>query len=257
MNVSDLAPIAFSGYAHFTAMQVRQRRIRGLDLHLERLRSASEEMFGHTIAEEKVRDLLRSALAASDPDCSLLATIYSSAGEFSAGGGCESSLLNLLVRTTDPYDGPRGPINMATYKHDRFLPHIKHVGEVAKTWFLVKAVDGGYDDAVFLNKEGFLSEGTIWNLAFWDGDKVIWPKADVLLGTTMSIVSRQLKGLRVPQVTREMAEGDLSEGLSAVVMNSWTPAVAISKIGSSQMADASKLVALMHEAYDAEPQVLP
>jgi hypothetical protein len=33
-----LAPLAFAGHAHFTAMQVRDGRVRGLDLHLARLR---------------------------------------------------------------------------------------------------------------------------------------------------------------------------------------------------------------------------
>ncbi len=33
-EAEDLAPLAFAGYAHFTAMQVRGDRIRGLDLHL-------------------------------------------------------------------------------------------------------------------------------------------------------------------------------------------------------------------------------
>ncbi|MGY5137778.1 branched-chain amino acid aminotransferase, partial [Streptomyces nigrescens] len=43
-TAEELAPLAFAGYAHFTALQVRDGRVRGLDLHLERLRSASLEM---------------------------------------------------------------------------------------------------------------------------------------------------------------------------------------------------------------------
>lgn len=33
-TATDLAPLAFAGYAHFTAMQVRGGGVRGLDLHL-------------------------------------------------------------------------------------------------------------------------------------------------------------------------------------------------------------------------------
>ncbi|NEE18545.1 branched-chain amino acid aminotransferase, partial [Streptomyces sp. SID7499] len=43
-TTDDLAPLAFAGHAHFTALQVTGGRVRGLDLHLERLRSASEEL---------------------------------------------------------------------------------------------------------------------------------------------------------------------------------------------------------------------
>ncbi|EWC62784.1 Aminodeoxychorismate lyase [Actinokineospora spheciospongiae] len=45
-EAADLAPLAFAGFAHFTAMQVHDRRVRGLDLHLTRLREASDELFG-------------------------------------------------------------------------------------------------------------------------------------------------------------------------------------------------------------------
>jgi hypothetical protein len=45
-TVEQLSTIAPAGYGHFTAMQVRQRRVRGLGLHLDRLGAANHEMFG-------------------------------------------------------------------------------------------------------------------------------------------------------------------------------------------------------------------
>ncbi|KPC69042.1 branched-chain amino acid aminotransferase, partial [Streptomyces sp. NRRL WC-3753] len=66
-TTDDLAPLAFAGYAHFTAMQVRGGRVRGLDLHLERLRSASLELFGRAVPDDQVRAYLRTALEAG-PD---------------------------------------------------------------------------------------------------------------------------------------------------------------------------------------------
>ena len=52
-SAEALAPIAFAGFAHFTAMQVRGRKIRGLDLHLERLRSASMTLFGRAVSDDE------------------------------------------------------------------------------------------------------------------------------------------------------------------------------------------------------------
>ena len=40
---------ALVNYGHFTAMQVRNRRVRGLDLHLARLDSATRELFGASL----------------------------------------------------------------------------------------------------------------------------------------------------------------------------------------------------------------
>jgi hypothetical protein len=42
----QLRAAALDSYGHFTAMQVRNRRVRGLDLHMARLDSANRELFG-------------------------------------------------------------------------------------------------------------------------------------------------------------------------------------------------------------------
>src|SRR5262245_42679585 len=70
-TVDRLASVAFAGYAHFTAMQVRDGAVRGLDLHLARLRSASTEMFGTHLPDDRVRSELRQAIAAGPADVSL------------------------------------------------------------------------------------------------------------------------------------------------------------------------------------------
>lgn len=54
-TVADLMPLAFAGFAHFTAMQVRNGRVRGLDLHLERLRGASLALFDAHIPAQRHR----------------------------------------------------------------------------------------------------------------------------------------------------------------------------------------------------------
>ncbi|MGY2061628.1 aminotransferase class IV, partial [Nocardia gipuzkoensis] len=116
-TVEQLAPLAFAGYAHFTAMQVRDRRVRGLDLHLARLAGASERLFGRSIPEQRVRSYLHAAVQAGPPDVSLTATVYSTAGEFTAAEGD----LRMLVRTGPPSSGPAGPLALATVEHERFL----------------------------------------------------------------------------------------------------------------------------------------
>jgi branched-subunit amino acid aminotransferase/4-amino-4-deoxychorismate lyase len=253
-DAQALAPLAFAGYAHFTAMQVRGGRVRGLDLHLERLRGASVAMFGHALPDEHIRALLRTALADGPADVSLVATVYGKAGEFTAGMGGQE--LEVLVRTSAPFDGPAGPLALALFEHERALPHIKHVGEVAKTYYMREAVRQGCDDAAFVDRRGHLSEASIWNLAFWDGTAVVWPDAPKLAGITMQIAQRQLAALRIPQraaaVTRETASR-----MSAVVMNSWTPGVAVQRLGQTTLPDASPLLSLLHRAHEREPEVAP
>ncbi|WP_344891746.1 aminotransferase class IV [Actinomadura meridiana] len=216
---------------------------------MERLRFASVEMFGRALPDDRVRDALRTALASSPADVSLTATVYSSPGEFVAGGDA----VDVLVRTGAPSAGPAGPLALAVVEYERVLPAVKHVGEVAKTLFMRRAVREGLDDAAFVDRRGRFSEGTIWNLAFWDGEAVVWPDAEMLVGTTMGIVRRQLEQLGVSQRVQEIAVADLPTLGGAVVMNSWTPSVAVRRVGSVDLPQAPRFLELLHRAFEAEP----
>lgn len=255
VEVRDLTPLAFAGYAHFTAMQVRDGGIRGLDLHLDRLRDASVRMFGRALPDERVRAYLRTALANGPADLSLTATVYSPAGEFTVAGTDVEP--EMLIRTGPPSSGPDGPLALAAIEHERTLPSVKHVGEVAKTYYLREAVAKGFDDAAFLDRQGRLSEASIWNLAFWDGTAVVWPIADMLCGTTLGIVRRQLERLGVAQREQEITLADLPALSGAVVMNSWNPGIAVHRIESVSFAETAPLVELLHRVYEAEPLLAP
>lgn len=242
-SVADLAPLAFSGYAHFTAMQVRNRRIRGLDLHLARLRNASAEMFDRALPDESVLDHLRAAVAGSPPDVSLTATVYSDE--------------DLLIRTGPPATPPTGPLALTTFEYERILPEFKHVGEVAKQWLPRRAAALGFDDAAFVDRHGVITEALIWNLAFWDGTAVVWPDAPVLLGVTMEVLRRQLERLGVPQRTEKLTVADLSSLSGAVVMNSWSPGVPVTRIDDAELPAAPSFVETLHRAYEQEQAVTP
>lgn len=255
-SVEDLAPLAFAGYAHFTAVQVREGGVRGLDLHLRRLRTGSEEMFGTALPDERVRGLLRTALdAGGAADVSLRATVYSPMGGVTAdGSGAE---LDVLVRTGPVSTAPAGPLAVEAVEYERVLPAVKHVGEVAKMYYPRQAVQHGFDDAVFVDRRGRLSEGSIWNLAFWDGSAVVWPVAEMLGGVTMGIVRRQLERLGAPQRDAEITLADVPGLAGAVVMNSWTPGVAVHRIDDTAVPEAPTFVELLHRAYEAEPLTSP
>ena len=251
----DLGPLAFAGYAHFTALQVRGGKIRGLDLHLQRLRSASLALFGRALPDDQLRAYLKAAIEDGPADLSLTATLYPPAGEFTLAA--TDAEPEVLVRTGPAASGPEGPLALAAIEHERFLPTVKHVGEPAKTDFLRQAAVQGFDDAAFLDRQGRLSEATIWNLAFWDGDSVIWPRAEMLAGVTMGIVRRQLEPLGIAQRAQEVTLADLPALAGAVVMNSWTPGVAVHRIGAVPLPDAPDFLDVLHRAYRAEPLVAP
>lgn len=250
-----LSEVAFAGFAHFTAMQVREGGIRGLDLHLDRLASASRKLFGAELPTDRVRDQLRGALSSAPSDLSTTVTVFDSNGEFTNDDRPPS--LRTLIRTGPPAAGPTGPLALAVFEHERFMPDIKHVGEGAKTFFMRRARAAGFDDAAFTDRRGRLTEASIWNLAFFDGDTVVWPDAEVLTGTTMGIVRRRLAEMGVPQDIRPLTPAEASRLDAAVVMNSWTPGIAVHRIADISLPVRPDLVRVLHEAYAAEPLVRP
>lgn len=252
-TAEDLAPLAFTGYSHFTAMQVRDRSVKGLDLHLSRLQTASSLLFDQHLPDSQVREYLRVAIKAAPPDSSVTCFLASRPGEFMPAG--PASALDVLIKVVEPADPPAAPMAFDVARHERHLPQIKHVGEVSKTFYLRRANARGFDDAAFEDGAGRISEGTIWNLAFWDGESVIWPEADVLSGVTMQILVRQLEARGIPQQTLPVRQLDLTEGISAAAMNSWTPGIPLTRLGDHQLKNDSAFTRLLHDVYDAEPLV--
>lgn len=250
-TLSELTPLAFAGFAHFTAMQVRDRKIKGLDLHLVRLRKASVEFFGRTLPDERILSYIKKAIDEGPEDQSLTVTVFSRNGEFTADSMDVEPAV--LVRTGAPSSGPKGPLRLSAVDHERPLAAIKHVGEAGKTYYLHQAIRQGFDDAAFVDSQGRLSEATIWNIVFWDGETVIWPKATMLKGTMMSIVQRQLDRLDIPQRHETITLERLRKLTGAAVMNSWTPGIAVTAIASTVIAEAKPFISLLHAAFEAEP----
>src|SRR5262245_33519000 len=76
---ADLHVLATVNYGHYTTMQVRGRRVRGLGLHLARLDAATRELFGAPLEHGRVRERLRHAL--DRDDASVRITVFGRAGE--------------------------------------------------------------------------------------------------------------------------------------------------------------------------------
>ena len=123
-------------------MQIHDRSIRGLDLHLQRLRDARDAMFGRHLPDAQIVDYLRLALNATPEDASLAFFITSSPGEFVAPRA--EVHLDVVTRITDAATGPLGPLALDVVAHERDLPDAKMSVVIplggAPRW---PAVDGG------------------------------------------------------------------------------------------------------------------
>ena len=201
-------------YGHFTAMQIRSGRVRGLDLHLHRLEAATLELFNVGLDNDRVRAYIRHALG-DVLDASLRVYVYQ--------GGPEPSI---TVTVRPPAEAPTTVQRLASVHYQRPLPHVKHLGGFviggldAQTYFRQLVQRDGFDEALFTGRGGVVSEAAIANIGFFDGEAVVWPDAPALHGITMQLLERALTQRSRPWRRRPVLLSDLASFGGAFLSNS-------------------------------------
>lgn len=210
---------ALGGYGHFTAMQVRGGRVRGLDFHLARLDAATQELFGIGLSGERILDHLRHALADGTRDASVRVNVFSSDGSDEPAAGVEPEI-SVLVTVRPPYEMPAGPLSLCSVPYQRPFAHIKHVGGFAQGHYIKLVERRGFDEPLLVGEGGLIAEGAITNVGFIEGDAVLWPQAPMLLGIGMQVLQRELAAAGVPQRHRRVLLDDLGSFDGVFVTNS-------------------------------------
>lgn len=177
----ELSHLALVNYGHFTAMQVRAGAVRGLDLHLRRLRDSHVELFGVELDTEWVRQLMRRAIA-ERPDAYLRVTLYE----------VEPAVPRVLTVVRPPIDAATTPQSLIDVPYVRPFPHIKHVGSFAQIRYGLLAERAGFDDALLVSPDGEITETTMANIGFVEGARVVWPGAPCLRGITRQLLDAGL-----------------------------------------------------------------
>ena len=208
-TVEQLSAAAPAGYGHFTAMQVRSRRVRGLGLHLARLDAANREMFGTGLDTAAVLGYIRHALGEQTRDASVRVYVY------------EAPDRPAVMVTVRP-PGTMAPSlwRLQTVSYQRSLAHIKHIGDFGQGYFGRLARSNGFDEALLTGPDGIICEGSITNIGFSDGTGVLWPAAPALAGVTMQILERALAERGVNSRRAPVRVSDLGSFAGAFVTNS-------------------------------------
>jgi branched-subunit amino acid aminotransferase/4-amino-4-deoxychorismate lyase len=169
---------AASGFGHFTAMQIRNRRARGLVLHLARLEAANRELFGADLDQERVRWLIRHALRTVE-DASVRIYIF------------ESNADPISMVTVKEPGGIKSPQRLQSTRYQRPHAHLKHLA-TGQGYYSRLAHRNGFDDALLTAADGTVSETATANIGFFDQTGVVWPDGPMLHGITMQLLERAL-----------------------------------------------------------------
>jgi len=248
----DLRALARAGYAHFSSMQARRRAVRGLDLHLNRLRAGTRELFGSDLDDDHVRTCIRHALLASPDAVTVRVTVFSRHHDAVQRG--ERVEPDVAVTTSAPLPPQTSPVRLRTAEFERHLPHIKHAGTFGLTLHRRQAALTGYDDTLFTDRHGRISEASISNIGFFDDGHVIWPQAAVLPGIAMQLLQRGLTAKGIPSEHREIPLTNLTTWTpTAFLSNSISPTVPIKSIDDTPLPIDPEVTALLTRCYESNP----
>lgn len=185
---------ATSAYGHFTAMQVRGGKARGVDLHLRRLAIANREAFGTDLDGAGVRALIRHALG-DTRDASVRVYIH------------ERSPEPAIVVTVKPPAEMATPQRLGSVRYQRPDAHRKHV-HTEQGHHRELAQRDGFDDALLTGPDGLVCETSMANIGFFDPSGVVWPDAPMLRGITMQLLEAALPTRRTPVHLSDIASFD-------------------------------------------------
>lgn len=249
-SLEDLAHQALVNYGAFTSFRVEGGGVRGLDLHLARLEAESSSLFGETLGEAVLRDYVRAALAGRQ-DAWLRVSLF--AREISNRDPHRVGRPRVMVGVFDPPASLTGGVRVQSQTYEREAAELKHVATFGLLRARRQAGQAGFDDALFLDRDGGISEGTLWNIGFVQGDVVVWPLASMLDGVAQRLIHAGLTAAGVPQRTEALRLTDLTRFDGAFLCNSATPAAEITAIDGHVFSGATAMIGQVAQAWRSQP----
>lgn len=246
----DLTHIALVNYGAYTSFRVESGGVRGLDLHLARLETEAVELFGEPVGETRLRDLMRAAVAGRDA-CWLRVSLFST--EISPRTPDWRGQPRVMISVSPPPSSLADRLRLQLQTYAREAAHLKHVATFGLIRARRAAREAGFDDALFVDATGQVSEGSLWNIGFIMGDEVVWPQAPMLAGVAQALVQRGLGRSGLTGRTAPVHVDDLPAFDAAFICNSATPACAVSAIGDHVFATDPAFIDRLQAAWASNP----
>ncbi|WP_029151382.1 aminotransferase class IV [Microbacterium indicum] len=199
----DLQALAMIGFAHFTTMRAESGAVRGLGLHLDRLARDARLLFDAELDPDLVRRRIRDALADEPAVATVRVTLFDPDLRLERTGADAHPRILVTPRPAAP--GAGAPLRVRSVRFGRDVPELKHTGMFGALYRRRQAQRDGFDDAVFVDAAGRLSEGPTWNIGFVQGDRVVWPDGGALGGVTRDLLAEVAGESATEPVTLERA----------------------------------------------------
>lgn len=249
-TAAEWRALAQHNYGHFTSMQVRGHAVQGLDLHLARLREGNRALFDAGFDADAARAAMRDAVRHAGGECALRVTAF--APDFDPRRPDRPLVPVLLVSTAPPASLPVSPLRVCSTVFSRPLPQVKHIDTFPLFHARRVAMQAGFDDALFVDADGRIGEGSTWNIGFWDGQSVVWPEAPALRGTAEALLRGGLDAFGIARQVREVRLADLSRFRAAFACNA-TGVMAVASVDGVALAGSESMLPTWQRAMQTLP----
>ncbi|WP_067694536.1 aminotransferase class IV [Nocardia jejuensis] len=249
VTTAEIAPLGLVGYGHFTSMRVIDGAVRGLTLHLDRLRRDCREVFATDLDTDLVRDLVRHALPATAGPLVARVTVFDPGLELAHPGAPADP--KILITTRAAPQLPPTPLTLQSVVFRRDMSRVKHTGLFGPMYLRASAQRAGFDDVLFTEPDGTISEIATSNIGFITGEgQLIWPDAEVLPGTTMRLIS-QARDEEV--LTEKVTLAHLGTVAAVVATNAAVGVRAVAAIDDTRFPVEHDLIDTLRREYDSIP----
>jgi len=247
---ADLHYLALVNYGAYTSFRIEDGGVRGLALHLARLEASSVELFGAAVGQDRLRALLRTALDDRREAWTRVSLFSPDIWPRMPG---VVGVPKVMTSVSPPPPPLADRLRLQVQIYGREAPHIKHTASMGLIRARRSARTDGFDDALFADTDGVISEGSSWNIGFVTGETVVWPQAPMLAGVAQALIGRGLSVVDLDQRTGSVRVPDLTTFDTVFICNSATPACPVTAIGATTFDPRPDLIERIRAAWAANP----
>jgi branched-subunit amino acid aminotransferase/4-amino-4-deoxychorismate lyase len=243
-ELDQIKALALTNFGHFTSMLVEDLKVRGLSLHMRRLARDCRAIFDVDLDTDLVQRYVLHALADDRQAIVTRITIYDPTIDLGTIGSDANP--HVLVTTRAAGGGPAKPMRLQAAAYRREIPAVKHIGLFGAMQRRRVAQREGFDDVLFLNPDGTISEIATSNIGFVRDGQIVWPRSEYLSGITMNLLQQTLDE---PIASEPLTLSDLAGMEAAFGTNAATGIRAVTAVDSTEWPSEHKALDQLRELY--------
>lgn len=252
-----LSPMTMYGYGAYTAFKYSPDGILNLNDHLRRLEYNCKQLGFPYASDKTVINAIKKTLeknACLDKEVSVRVTVYPREVNWNNLLELEKKPCEIMVQILDSCELPKD-YKIKSVKLTRHLPDMKTVDRVVNVKAKLEALKSGYNDGMFVNDDGHVTEGTTWNIFFVKDFKVYTPATTdgLLKGTTRTMIANMCKKLNLRLVEEPVPLNSIGNFDSAFITNALIGIKPINKIDNSKYDVNNKVIKELQDEFSKLP----